>query len=72
MEVKVILEDNKTNFENQIKEFIKNGYKIKNSNITTYTKRSMKPLDNINYVVSSQANKIINEQIIFYALMIKD
>ena len=36
MDVKVILEENKTEFEKQIKEYLEKGYKFKASNFICY------------------------------------
>ena len=72
IDVKVILEENKTNFENQLKEYLNNEYKIIASNITTYTERSMNPINNIEYVATMKGNKIIQNKIIFYALLEKE
>ena len=76
MEVKVILEDNKTNFENQIKEYLQKGYKIQASNFICYNdierdiKRSVK--NNITSIVELSTLKTTPYKIIFYALLIKE
>ena len=76
MEVKVILEDNKTNFENQIKEYLQKGYKIQASNFICYNyiERDIKTAvkNNITSIVELSTLKTTPYKIIFYALLIKE
>lgn len=76
MDVKVVLEENKTNFENQIKELLENGYKIKASNFLCYNdiERDVKKsiTNNLKSVVELSQIKNNPYKIIFYALLTKE
>lgn len=75
MDVKVILQDNKTNFEKEIKEYLQKGYRIQDSNFICFNDIER----NYNQVfmnnIKSFENKKENNRpykIIFYALMVKE
>ena len=76
MEVKVILQENKTNFENEIKEYLSLGYKIKASNFICYNdiERDVKKAltNNLKSTIEMSRIKTNPYKIIFYALMIKE
>lgn len=76
MEVKVILENNKTEFEKQIKEYLENGYKIKGNNFICYNdiERDVKKAlsNNLKSVIEMSEIKTNPYKIIFYALLIKE
>lgn len=71
MEVKLIMEERRDNFENKVKEFLENGYKIQNYNITTIntTNSTLKG-------IAKDYNKILTKdsvrKLCFHALMIKE
>ena len=72
MEVKVVLEDNKTNFENQLKEFLEKGYQIKDSNFICYNDTERNYSERLNNNLQFKALNNIKYKIIFYALLIKE
>lgn len=76
MDVKVILEENKTEFEKQIKEYLEKGYKFKASNFICYNdiERDVKKAitNNIKSVAELSKIKTNPYKIVFYALMIKE
>lgn len=76
MDVKVILEENKTNFENQIKEYLKKGYNIQDSNFICYNdiERDLKKMitKSLQTVTEFSEIKTNPYKIIFYALLIKE
>lgn len=77
MDVKVIMEENKTNFENKLKEYIQNEYKIQSSNVIFLQTQENVALIGQN-TIPSGAFKIYtirkDEKIknCFYALLIKE
>lgn len=76
MDIKVILQDNKTNFENELKEYLQKGYKIQDSNFICYNdierdiKKTLK--NNITSAIELSKLKTAPYKIIFYALLIKE
>lgn len=76
MDVKVILEENKSIFEEQLKEKIENGYKIQASNFICYNdiERDVKTALKNNITSTLELSKIKTNpyKIIFYALLIKE
>jgi len=76
MDVKVILEENKTIFEKEIKEKTESGYEIKASNFICYNdiERDVKTALKNNITSTLELSKIKTNpyKIIFYALMIKE
>lgn len=73
MDVKVILEENKTEFENQIKKYIEMNYILKDSNFNIYNYHEnykIKLSENLNIKYTEKIKD--PNKIVFYALMIKE
>lgn len=74
MDVKVILEENKTEFEKQIKEYLEKGYILKNSNFNIYNYYEKDRLENFKKQITFKLDEVMKNinKIVFYALMIKE
>lgn len=71
MEVKVIMEERRDNFEEEIKKYLELGYKIQGNNII-----QINSIDNTMKSIVKDWEKVITKESIkkfcFYALMIKE
>lgn len=71
MEVKVIMEERRDNFENEIKKYLENNYKIQNSNIIVINK-----INNTFKSIEKNYKTMFNDEksytLCFYALLIKE
>lgn len=73
MDVKVILEENKTEFEKQIKEYLEKEYILKDSNFNIYNYHENSKIKLSRDLAVKFTEKIKEpNKIVFYALMIKE